>query len=125
MIAELGGMTSVLLKAALDAGALRQVVFAHNIAAASTPGMVPLRVSFEERLTGLAARVGSADRLEPYVPPAEVVEDTSAISSGDTRVMLDFEAARMAQNVLHYQALARGYSRRMELMGLVVNDGRR
>jgi flagellar basal-body rod protein FlgB len=100
-------------------------VFAQNIAAASTPGMVPLRVSFEERLTGLAARAGSADRSEPRVPPAEVVEDTSAISSGDTRVMLDFEAARMAQNVLHYQALARGYSRRMELMGLVVNDGRR
>lgn len=116
-------VTLALVKSALDAGALRQVAHANNLANASTEGYHPFHVVFEERLGAVRAAVseGQAHDLNlGDVPVAELQADPSAQS-----VSLDTEVSALSRNALHYQALTKALSRQYALVAMALSDGHR
>ena len=126
MIEALSGETTNLVKLALDAASLRHQAIANNIANANTPGYTPLKVNFEEQLT--AARRASGSSAHPAQldgVKAFIEEDRTAAGIGATNVMLDMEAAKLAQNVLHYQALLKGLNQHISLISMAINEGKR
>lgn len=123
-IFEIGGATVELTKAALDAAELRHLVLANNVANAGSVGFIPQRVTFEEhlpRFTGAQMATGSS----MAIPQAQIDADIPAGTGIPAQVMLDFESAKIAQNVVHYQALVRGLGKRMDILALAISDGRR
>jgi flagellar basal-body rod protein FlgB len=116
-------VTLALVKSALDAGAMRQVAHANNVANASTAGYQPFHVVFEERLDAVreAVHEGRAQELNiADLPAAQLQVDESARA-----VSLDQEVAALSQNALQYQALTKALSRHYALLGMAVTDGRR
>lgn len=121
MDTALTGVTGSLVRMALDGLGVRQLATASNIANAGTPDYAPLRVDFDGQLADAmreAARGRSPDaaRLLPTV--------TSDPTPG-AKVQLDLEAAQMAQDVLHYQALLRALRGQMDVLQTAINDGRK
>ena len=116
-------VTLTLVKSALDAGALRQAVHAHNVANAGTPGHQPFQVVYEHRLDSVreALRAGRAAQIDVReIPSAQVVRDDTA-----GPVSLDTEVAAMSRDALHYQALTNALGRHYALLGLAISEGRR
>ena len=116
-------VTLALVKSALDAGAMRQLAHANNVANASTAGYQPFHVVFEERLDAVreAVRDGRAQELNiADLPAAQLQVDESA-----SAVSVDQEVAALSQNALQYQALTKALSRHYALLGMAVTDGRR
>jgi flagellar basal-body rod protein FlgB len=123
-LTDLMGVTGVMVKLALDAANLRHLAIANNIANANTPGYVPLRVEFEERLEAAVRdlRGGRTAPLEALAPT--VTADPGAPGPLGSKVQLDVEAARLAQNVLHYQALLQGLRGERDILQQAINEGK-
>lgn len=126
MIDDLGGVTSALAKLALDAAVLRHQVIANNIANAQTPGFRPQYVSFEEYLS--AAAGSQTGRETDAVLRAEVESLRERLDAGQlvhsddvTEVNVDQEMARLSANVLRYQALLEGLSKRGDLVKMAIS----
>ncbi len=129
MIEDIGGVTSQLVRLALDVSSLRQQVIANNIANAKTLNFEPQRVRFEEFLDSAMTRSTGQDddriaraqlnMLKQRVDSGQLVEKT-----GDETVELDLEMARLAENVLRYQALLEGLSKRGSVIKMAINEGR-
>ncbi len=115
-------ITSAVLKLALDGAALRHQALASNIANAQTPGYAPLRVSFE-------SEVGRArERLAAGEDAASVLADAKPEMSEEEGVApapVDIQVADLAQNVVQYQALVKGWSKRMAILSAAINEGKR
>jgi flagellar basal-body rod protein FlgB len=115
--ASVEALTTRALTLALDAGSMRHRVIATNIANANTPGYQALRVRFEALLdAGTAAAPTPALRTH-----AEPVQETSWRAG----VALDAEAAALAENTVHQQALLRTLQRHLETLATAVSEGRR
>jgi flagellar basal-body rod protein FlgB len=115
-------VTLALVKSALDAGALRQVAHANNIANAGTAGYKPFAVAFEEGLGRVhdAIAAGTASQLSPAdVPAASLYVDSTATAAPS----LDQEVAASSENALHYQALTRALGQEYALLGLAMSGG--
>lgn len=115
-------VTTSLMRLALDGAALRHQAIAANIANATTPGYAPVRVSFEGQLQE------ARDRLQAGEAPQRVAADAAAsveAEPDDTPVAIDLQAAQLAQNVVHYQALLKGWSKRMSILSVAINEGKR
>ena len=93
-------VTRSALAMALDAASLRQQAIATNIANANAIGYVPQRVSFEDQLADARRGLAQSGRL-------------------------DAEAADMARNAVHYQALVKGLSRHFAILSMAAGDGRK
>jgi flagellar basal-body rod protein FlgB len=117
----LTGLTGSLVRMALDGVSMRQLVTANNIANANTPGYAPMRVDFEQQLAGAMRDGGLRGRPDPGRLAASVAADATP----GAKVQLDTEAAQMAQDVLHYQALLRALREQMDLLQTAINDGRK
>lgn len=116
-------VTLGLVRSALDAGALRQVAHANNVANANTSGYHPFRVVFEDQLGAVreAVDAGRAQELDPADLPAAHLQ----VDVAPRAVNLDTEVAALSQNALQYQALAKALSRHYGLMSMAISDGRR
>lgn len=128
MMAELSGVTTEVVKLALDAAGLRHQAIANNIANANTPGYVPLRVNFEEQLDALRHGLGGSETALKSAlggVKAFIEQDVSSAGSGAANIMLDMEAVKLSQNVVHYQSLLRGLGKQMSILSAAINDGRR
>lgn len=115
-------VTLSLVRAALDAGTLRQVAHANNIANANTPGFKPFAVSFEEGLGEVRAALesGSTAQLSPQdIPAARMFTDLAATAAPS----LDTEVAAASGNALQYQALSRALGQQYSLMNLAITGG--
>ncbi|MBL0393510.1 flagellar basal body protein [Ramlibacter monticola] len=127
MPASLESVTTVALSAALDTASRRQAAVAANVANASTPGYVPLRLSFDGHLaearTALRER-GGLDRAAAESLRAEM-EPAPDSGGQPAAVQLDVEMAELARNSVEYQALLQGLSRHLALLALAASDGRR
>lgn len=117
----LTGATGALIRMALDGVSVRQLATANNIANASTPDYAPLRVDFEGQLAGAMREAALGRRADP----GRLVPAVTADPTPGAKVQLDTEAAQMAQDVLHYQALLRALREQMDLLQTAINDGRR
>ena len=116
-------VTLGLVKSALDAGTLRQVAHANNVANINTGGYRPFRVMFDEQLDEVrsAVREGRVRQLNASeLPAAQMQEESTAGASS-----LDAEVAAMSQDAFQYQALTKALSRHLALLGMATSDGRR
>lgn len=125
MINDLGGATSSLVKLALDGTVLRHQVIANNISNANADGFQAQRLSFEQHLAKLSAETPSPegdaalrreiDRLRTGLENGAYIEKTK-----DQSVELDQSMAELSANVLHYQALLEGISKRSSVIKMAI-----
>ncbi|MCT8175467.1 MULTISPECIES: flagellar basal body rod protein FlgB [unclassified Variovorax] len=127
MIDGIEAVTRSALALALDAASLRQQAIATNIANANVIDYVPQRVSFEAQLLDARRGMAQTGRLDtfalsqvrPHIEPAVDADGTPQ------PVQLDVEAAEMARNAVHYQALVKGLSRHLSILSMAAGDGRK
>ena len=128
MIDEIDSATMGVLRLALDAASLRHRVIAHNVANANTEGFAPLRVSFEDQFDAVRSALSRSEPVDRSLlesaQPA-ISQDSPLEGSAAARVALDLEMARLAQNAVHYQALLRGTSKHLSILGIAVTEGKR
>ncbi|MES9851139.1 MAG: flagellar basal body rod protein FlgB [Candidatus Thiodiazotropha sp. L084R] len=129
MIEDIGGVTSQLVRLALDVSSLRQQVYANNIANAETPGFAPQQVRFEQLLEANGMLTSDQPSNHSLTSELEVIE--MHLTEGDlieTRkdesVALDMEMVNLTENVLHYRALLEGLSKRGSLIKMAISEGR-
>lgn len=116
MIEDLGGVTSQLVKMAVDASVLNQKIIANNIANANTPGFTPEVSVFDKELAVLAGELleksnDSWMTVELKSLSKELSQERFVQESTEEKVQLDMEMARMSENVIRYQALLEGLSK--------------
>lgn len=129
MFNDVGGITNRLVGMALDASLLRQQAIATNIANANSQGYIPVRVSFEDQLASASNAlldrshdVASMAELKDIEPRLETAVSNEA--GVGPKVQLDQEVARLMQNVIHYEALLAGLSKRTSILQMAINEGR-
>ncbi|WP_440534011.1 flagellar basal body rod protein FlgB [Variovorax sp. YR566] len=120
-------VTRSALALALDAASLRQQAISTNIANANAIGYVPQRVSFEAQLADARRSIEQSGRLDAFAlnqvrPRVEPAVDATGVPA---QVQLDVEAAEMARNAVHYQALVKGLSRHFAILSMAAGDGRK
>lgn len=121
LIDPMGSPAFQLLKSALDAASMRHQVTTNNIANSSTENFQPLKVSFEEQLRNEISASGgtlTADTAKRISPQVEVDAEQSGVS-------IDQEMVKLSQNFIHYQALLKALTGKIEMTNLAINDGRR
>jgi len=114
-------VTLSLVKSALDAGMLRQVAHANNIANANTPGFKPFAVRFEERLGAVRDAIGNGEATSLAagdIPAATLFVDESATAPPS----LDSEVAATSENALQYQALTHALGQQYALLNLAMSS---
>lgn len=110
------------VRLALGAASLRQAVTASNIANASSPDHVRMRVAFEEELSSALAEAGhdpaqalaALGGVQPQVLPAEHAGPVS----------LDQEMVELSSNTLRYQALSRGLARYLSVAAAIASGAK-
>ena len=120
-------VTRSALALALDAASLRQQAIATNIANANAINYVPQRVNFETQLLDARRSMEQTGRLDALAlnqvrPRIEAAVDELGVPA---QVQLDVEAAEMARNAVHYQALVRGLSRHFSILSMAASDGKK
>ena len=120
-------VTTAALAAALATASRRQAAVAANIANASTPGYVPLRLSFDAHLAEARATLHEKGLLDLAAAESLRAEPEPVFEAGGGpgAVQLDAEMAELARNAVDYQALLQGVSRHLALLALAAADGRR
>jgi flagellar basal-body rod protein FlgB len=116
-------VTTAMLKMALDGAALRQQAIAANIANATTPGYRPVHVAFEEQLQLAQQRLEAGDAAERVA--SELAPSIERDAEAHALVAVDLQAAQLAENVVHYQALIKGWNKRMAILSAALNEGKR
>lgn len=123
----IGNVTTAALSLALDAAALRQQAIASNIANVNTPGYGALAVSFEEQLEDARRTLRSGRALDGSelagVQPA--LQSARGPEGLPAAVQLDVEAAKLAQNSVHFQVLLKSLSRHYAVLSSAVSDGKK
>jgi flagellar basal-body rod protein FlgB len=114
--------TLELLSRGLDACALRQAVYAANIANADTAGYQPLEVEFEAQLQN-AAQFTTGNSWAQQAEFLRTIEPTIVQSAADS-VQLDQQMGLMAKNAIHYQQLLGAFERSISLLRLATLEGR-
>lgn len=126
-IDPVSGPTTALVRTALDAALMRHQMHATNIANASVAGYQPMRLDFGDAMARARADIqaggmahGGVAGLSPDIVPLE-----DGYGHRADKVELDVEVAAIAHNTLAYQALMKGLSRYMGILGIAMSDGRR
>lgn len=120
-------ITTAALSLALDAASLRQQAIATNIANANTPGYAPLGVSFEDQLEDARRALDTGGRLDAESLSGVRPAMQFAIGPGGVpaKTLMDVEAANLAQNSVHFQALLKGLNRHYQIMSAATSDGKK
>lgn len=105
-----------LLAQAVDVSALRQAVYAANIANAGTDGYRRMEVVFDQALQRFSMQMASRSDVSSA--------QTALVVPTHDAVKLDEEMARMAQNSLRYETLIGAYDRTLSTMRLAIREGR-
>jgi flagellar basal-body rod protein FlgB len=118
--------TIEMVRLALGAASLRQVVHANNIANANVEGFAPSRVRFEEHLGAVKEQLARGEMLGTVgvssVPEALI---ETAWEPTQRQVALDMEVAELSKNALQYQALLKVLSRHLSLTATAIGAGGR
>ncbi|MCO4855936.1 flagellar basal body protein [Herbaspirillum sp. WGmk3] len=120
-------ITTTALGLALDAASQRQQVIATNIANAGTVGYTPVRLGFADQMQDLQRRLDAGLPLDSYSLAAFQTRMTPVLDANNqpAKVQLDEEVVMMSQNSVQYQALVRGLSRHLSILGMAASDGKR
>lgn len=119
----------------LDAASLRQRVLSDNLANVDTPGYKRSDVRFQQELRRvmearrLPLRLTHATHLSGKtvdLPAPQVVkDDTISYRNDGNNVDIDVEMARLAENSIYYDALARQMSYLLGSLRSAILEGRR
>jgi flagellar basal-body rod protein FlgB len=114
--------TLELLARAIDVSALRQSVYASNVANAGVAGYARMEVTFDQALERMNLQTSSAQPgfASGAWPDSGAV---SVVATGEA-VKLDEEIARMAKNALRYQVLLEAFERSTGSLRLAIREGR-
>jgi flagellar basal-body rod protein FlgB len=125
MLESLQGVTSTVVRVALDGLAQQQRVLANNIANANSSGFAARRLDFESALQDV---VKSDRYAAPETAKTHLRQISTDIAAGDyireadnPTVQLDIELAKMNQAVLKYQALIEGLSKSGSLVQMAIS----
>ena len=126
-IDPLAGPTGSLLKMALDAAQLRHQVHVTNIANANVSGYTPMRLNFADELARMREALASDPSGAGVSSELQVMAEPASDGQGHAidHVEVDMEVAEIAKNTLHYQAVLKGLSRHLSIIGMAIGDGRR
>ena len=124
MAIDLAGPTPILVKLALNAATLRHEVIANNIANINNAAYRPLRVSFEDQLSGLMANNGLANDQALYAKLETVKPEIIETSNKANVNQLDIEMINMAKNTLHYQTLLTGLKGYSSITKMAIKEGK-
>ncbi|HSW24914.1 MAG TPA: flagellar basal body rod protein FlgB [Burkholderiaceae bacterium] len=127
MTPTIESITTTALTLALDAASLRQQAISTNIANVNTPGYAPMAVSFEDQLEDAKQALQATGRLDAasLAGVRPVLHETTGAGGIAPKVLLDVEAANLAQNAVHFQALLKGLSKHMALLSSATSDGKK
>ncbi len=125
----IGGITSFLVHSALDALSQRHNVISNNIANANTPGFSPQKLEFEhhlQRFLSISKHADAEGKMIKYFNQFEsdLLNGRMIKMTKEDVVELDIEMARLTDNLLRYQALLEGMSKRTAVLKMAINDGR-
>lgn len=127
MLQYLSDATSAALEKALQGQALRQRTTADNIANVDTPGYRPRQVSFEQQLQ---AALGQTDDDEGTVianmsdiEPGITTSAGPALRRDGNAVDIEAEMVRLAESSLHYHALIKLLSHKLQMLRTVATEG--
>lgn len=125
MLESLQGVTSTVVRVALDGLAQQQRVLANNIANANSSGFNARRLDFESALQDV---VKSDRYAAPETAKAHLRQIGASIAAGDyiretgnPTVQLDIELAQMNETVLKFQALIEGLSKSGSLVQMAIS----
>ena len=124
---EVEAVTTAALSAALQLASQRQQAIATNIAHAGTVGFTPADVAFGDALAQARLELATAGSVAPDTLAGlrpDWQPRLDAQGQPET-VRLDSEAALLAGNAVHYQALVQALSRHLGLLALATGDGRK
>lgn len=125
MIDDIGGITSQLVKLALDASVMRHQVLAGNIANANSKAYAAKRLDFQQILAQAGIDANSIENDSGKRDLLEVIKQNlsnSVIEEGSEKgVQLDMEMAKIAENTLRYQALLSGLSKRGSIIKMAIS----
>jgi flagellar basal-body rod protein FlgB len=127
MAQNIDAITTATLALALDAASLRQQAIAANIANHATEGYVPVKLDFAAQMEDLRRGVNSAGAVDPAALAAVSLRLQPVLDANGqpAKVHLDAEMADMAQNSLHFQALAKALNKHMAILSTAVTEGKR
>jgi flagellar basal-body rod protein FlgB len=120
-------ITTRALSLALDAASMRHQAIATNMANANTAGYAPLTVSFASQMDEARRTLNDKGRLDAgsLVGVKPSIELATGHGGVPVKMMLDVEAANMAQNAVHFQALLKGLNRHYQILSAATNDGKK
>lgn len=104
--------TTLLLERAMSGASMRQSVLAANLANANTPGYLRRDVDFEGALREAVDR-GTEIADVAFQPE---VDQSAVLRADGNGVDVDTEAAGLAKNELHYEALVSVSSARLDIL---------
>ncbi len=113
--------TMELLERAVEVSALKQSVYAANIANANVDGYRRMEVSFDRELERVAMQM--ANSQAGTVEAAFSTNAAQVVSTNDV-VKLDEEMGLMAKNALTYQTLLGAYEKSLGLLRVAIKEGR-
>lgn len=122
----LDGITGALVGKSLDLTLMRHQVIANNIANANTQNYRPMRISFEDQLQSVVRRLemgGDKDHLKKQLELVSA-HPNIALDEESTKVVLDREVAKLAQNTINYQALLAAHSGLGSILSNVIKGGK-
>lgn len=125
MAIDLSGPVSQLIASALDASVMRHDAIANNIANINTPGYKPLRVSFEDQLSGLMGMhvLQDDNALKAHLETIKPVMYEAAGAKNGT-AQLDMEMVNLTKNTLHYHALLKGRQDYGSIIKMAIKEGK-
>jgi len=127
MAQNIDAITTATLALALDAASLRQQAIATNIANHATAGYVPLKLDFAAQMDEVRKSLSSKGIVDPAALAAVRLrlEPVLDAQGQPAKVQLDAQMADMAQNSLHFQALAKALNKHMAILSSAASDGKR
>lgn len=125
MAAIIGGVTSEIVKFALDGLSLRHQAIASNIANADAVGYRPVNVSFESKIAELQSQSSSVESGAHASTVTPEVSFSSPITVESNRRALEANVVLLNQNVIQYQSLIKGLEKYMASITEAIKEGRR
>jgi flagellar basal-body rod protein FlgB len=118
-------LTTRALERALDGAALQHRVSANNLANVETPGYTAKRVSFEQQLRSAVQAEGCGERAGAIARVRPRISATGDPAGPDgNNVDIESEMTMLGEAALRYQALTRMLSRKLDMVGAAIGDGR-
>jgi flagellar basal-body rod protein FlgB len=109
----------------LDFRVAQQTLVAGNLANANTPGYLAKEYPFQELLSQVMDEASEGTGSLPEINETDVTErPADALDLDGNSVNPEHEATKLTENLILYNALSNGVSRRLAILRFAASDGR-